>query len=348
MAVDKLVDSTQLDADLTSVANAIRTKGGTSATLAFPLGFVSAINAIQTATVPNLQAKTNINPTNASQTVTADNGYDGLASVQINAMPAGTAGTPTATKGTVSNHSVTVTPSVTNTTGYITGGTISGTAVTVDVTELESGTKSILANGTNIDVSGYSAVDVSVTSQPNLQVKTGIVPLSSSQTITADSGYDGLSSVQIDAIPTPNMRLIASKEVAVQTSSTTETIITGATMTGLANLSSEDNVVYVRVRDKAGKRAGYFYGSDTFCIKIYNESTFVTDISYLRATYRYTSNNQLAGTFGTTGYGIYPTTIGGRDSVVQISQKYNSSNSLTINGTYVIEVYLIDHEWTSQ
>lgn len=48
MAVDKLVDSTQLDADLTSVANAIRTKGGTSASLAFPSGFVSAINAIPT------------------------------------------------------------------------------------------------------------------------------------------------------------------------------------------------------------------------------------------------------------------------------------------------------------
>lgn len=46
MAVDKLVDSTQLDADLTSVANAIRTKGGTSAQLAFPADFVSAINAI--------------------------------------------------------------------------------------------------------------------------------------------------------------------------------------------------------------------------------------------------------------------------------------------------------------
>lgn len=46
MAVDKLVDSTQLDSDLTSVANAIRTKGGTSGSLAFPSGFVSAINAI--------------------------------------------------------------------------------------------------------------------------------------------------------------------------------------------------------------------------------------------------------------------------------------------------------------
>lgn len=43
MALDKLVDSTQLDADLTSVANAIRTKGGTSASLAFPTEFVQAI-----------------------------------------------------------------------------------------------------------------------------------------------------------------------------------------------------------------------------------------------------------------------------------------------------------------
>ena len=39
-----IVDS----ADLTSVANAIRTKGGTSAALAFPAGFISAIQAIPT------------------------------------------------------------------------------------------------------------------------------------------------------------------------------------------------------------------------------------------------------------------------------------------------------------
>lgn len=48
MAVDKLVDSAQLDADLTAVANAIRTKGGTSAQLVFPTGFVSAVEAIET------------------------------------------------------------------------------------------------------------------------------------------------------------------------------------------------------------------------------------------------------------------------------------------------------------
>lgn len=111
---------------------------------------------------PNLQAKTNIDPTTSSQTITYDSGYDGLSSVQINAMPSGTAGTPTATKGTVSNHSVSVTPSVTNTTGYINGGTKTGTAVTVSASELVSGTKSISANGTGIDVTNYATVDVSV------------------------------------------------------------------------------------------------------------------------------------------------------------------------------------------
>lgn len=46
MALDKLVDSTQLDADLTSVADAIRAKSGGSSALAFPAGFVSEIGNI--------------------------------------------------------------------------------------------------------------------------------------------------------------------------------------------------------------------------------------------------------------------------------------------------------------
>ena len=47
MAYDKVIDSAKLDADMTTVADAIRSKGGTSEALAFPAGFVSAIEAIE-------------------------------------------------------------------------------------------------------------------------------------------------------------------------------------------------------------------------------------------------------------------------------------------------------------
>jgi len=43
-----MADYLVTDTELTSIANAIRTKGGTSASLTFPTGFVSAINDIQT------------------------------------------------------------------------------------------------------------------------------------------------------------------------------------------------------------------------------------------------------------------------------------------------------------
>lgn len=142
-----------------------------------------------TAEAVNLQSKMNISPTTSSQTIEPDNGYTGLSSVQINAMPSGTAGTPTATKGTVSNHSISVTPSVTNQTGYITGSTKTGTAVTVNVTELESGNKEITENGTNISVSGYSTVSVAVPSgsSKNFQVSNTQVRLGNRTTLS-DTG----------------------------------------------------------------------------------------------------------------------------------------------------------------
>lgn len=46
--VNKIVNSSELDTNLTNIANAIRTKGGTSAALEFPGGFVDAISEIKT------------------------------------------------------------------------------------------------------------------------------------------------------------------------------------------------------------------------------------------------------------------------------------------------------------
>ena len=69
------------DTELTSVANAIRTKGGTSASLAYPTGFVSAIQAL-----PEIQSSKSVTPTESAQTVSPDSGYGGIAQVNVGAI----------------------------------------------------------------------------------------------------------------------------------------------------------------------------------------------------------------------------------------------------------------------
>jgi hypothetical protein len=119
---------------------------------------VNAVSSTYVGSGITRRSSSDLTALNANVSVPA--GY--YASSASKSVASGSVGTPTATKGTVSNHSVSVTPSVTSTGGYIIGNTKTGTAVTVDVTELESGTKSITSNGTGISVSGYSMVDVNV------------------------------------------------------------------------------------------------------------------------------------------------------------------------------------------
>lgn len=98
----------------------------------------------------------------------------GAYSTQVSkSVASGTAGTPIGTKSSVSNHSVSITPSVTNTTGYITGGTKTGTAVSVSASELVSGSETKTANGT-YDVTNLAELVVNVSggsgSSKNVQV----------------------------------------------------------------------------------------------------------------------------------------------------------------------------------
>lgn len=73
------------DTELTGIANAIRTKGGTQAQLEFPTGFVTAIGNIPTGGEPVLQSKT----ATQNGTVLPDEGYDGLSSVVVNVQGGG-------------------------------------------------------------------------------------------------------------------------------------------------------------------------------------------------------------------------------------------------------------------
>ena len=191
MPADKLVDSAKLDAALTYTAGRIRAKGGTSADIPFDLatekGFGDAVDALPSGGVApsgtvNITTNGDHNVSQYAQAHVAvpasevTSGNKALASsasdqtnidvteyrtVSISKIAAGTAGTPSASKGAVSNHQVSVTPSVTNTTGYITGGTKTGTAVTVKAEELVSGTLSVTSNGTK-DVKNYASVNVNV------------------------------------------------------------------------------------------------------------------------------------------------------------------------------------------
>lgn len=97
--------------------------------------------------------------TASGATVTVPSGY--YSAQASKSVASGTAGTPTASKGSVSNHSISVTPSVTNTTGYITGETKTGTSVTVSASELVSGSQTIAENGT-VNVTNLASVTVAI------------------------------------------------------------------------------------------------------------------------------------------------------------------------------------------
>lgn len=187
----------------------------------------AAVDVAVPSAAPTLETVEHVQPTETNQTITPQSGFDGLASVQIDGIsssyvgsgvtrrtstdlsasgatvtvPAGyyasqatkevasgTAGTPTATKGSVSNHSVTVTPSVTNTTGYIEGGSKSGTGVTVSASELVSGSQTVSQNGT-VDVTNLAQLVVNVASGgKNVQVAHGTKRVAA--TAYTDVGYE--------------------------------------------------------------------------------------------------------------------------------------------------------------
>lgn len=136
--------------------------------------------------------------TASGATVSVPSGfYGGNAS---KAVQSGTAGTPTASKGAVSNHSVSITPSVTNTSGYITGSTKTGTAVTVSASELVSGSQTITQNGT-VDVTNLAEVEVAVSPDtPTISALT-VTPTTSQQTFNSAS-VDGYKPVTVNAMPT--------------------------------------------------------------------------------------------------------------------------------------------------
>ena len=160
-----------------------------------------------------------------------------------------------------------------------------------------------------------------------------------------DDSADGYSSVTVN-VPTGGGASSWTKvaETSYQVSTTSTSTGTVATWeTGHSEIWTSDKIVYVRVRDTAGKRAGYFYGSDTFIVNVsplWGTTSTTTMVRYA-ITYTSDSKYRVIASNNTNGYGVYADTLYS-DGGIKIRERYNSSSSLTIDGTYKVEVYLLD------
>lgn len=135
-------------------------------------------------------------------------------------------GTPAATKGAVSNHSVNVTPTVTNPEGYIEGGTKTGTAVTVSASELVSGSQTITENGT-VDVTNLAEVVVAVEGGGG---ETGTFSIGTA-TRTLASASSSIQFTGLSGNPT-SFVVTSSADIATNTNGVTAVVFDGTGLNG--------------------------------------------------------------------------------------------------------------------
>lgn len=118
------------------------------------------------------------------------------------------------------------------------------------------GTMSITANGTGIDVTEYAEVDVAVPAPlPTLQSKTrSYTPIETAQseTVTADTGYDGLDevSVSVGAIPSSYVGSGVPTQAAqtITPGTSDQTIASGKYLTGTQTIKGDANLVAANIK----------------------------------------------------------------------------------------------------
>lgn len=303
------------------------------------------------------QAATTITPSTTAQTAVAKGKWT-TGAVTVAAMPAGTAGTPTASKGTVSNHSITITPSVTNTTGYITGSSITGIAVTVSASELVSGTYTVNSSGTK-DVTNYASVSVpggtattpatTITATPSISINSsGLITATNSKTQsvspTISAGYisSGTSgTITVNGSNTSQLTTQAATTIT-PTESSQQAVASGVYTTGaitVGAISSSYVGSGITRRDETDLSAsgatvtvpaGYYAEAET-------KSVAAGTVNSPVATKGTVSNNQISITPSvvvSSGY-VSGDTLTGTAVTVSASELVSGTKTITENGTNI-------------
>lgn len=177
--------------------------------------------------------------------------------------------------------------------------------------------------------------DATVTTATAADVASGKVFVASDGTITTGTASGGGGS--------SSWTLVASTSYQVSTTSTSAASL-GSFNTGTNDIYTSDEVLFVRIRDTAGKRNNYFYGSDTY---IYNKYPFeggnsnISSVGMSCVLKVNSSGKYIIKYYAASNcYGIYANSVA-TNGIIGIYSRYNSSNSGTIDGTYSVEVYLL-------
>ena len=160
-----------------------------------------------------------------------------------------------------------------------------------------------------------------------------------SETKTANGTYDvtNLAEVVVNVSGggSSNWTLIASGTLTVNTTSTSAASA-GTISCGSAAWTGTD-IIWVRIRGQSGKRNGYFYGSDAiFANYRAKNGSSTADSTPAVQYYRVDSSGTYTSLTGS--YGVYAYSIN-TSGTLTVRQRYNSSNTLTINDKFDVEVY---------
>lgn len=182
-----------------------------------------------------LQSKT-VTPSENTQTVNPDSSYDALSSVTVEAISNTYIGSSVTKKS-----AATYTPG-TSDQSIASGQYLNGTQTIKGDSNL---TAANIKSGVKIfNVTGSYAGSSSDGNTPNLQTKT-VTPSESTQTVSPDSGYDGLSKVTVNAISSTYIGSDVTKKSAATyiPKTTNQSIASGQYLSGTQTIKGDANLV---------------------------------------------------------------------------------------------------------